>query len=271
MEVFTTPAPALPCSWEVTTDCCSEFWDTLSADLQQAAAEYGAFTMWAATGRRFGLCTRTVRPCGRWCNTTGIYGYFWSDGTWLPYIFNGTWRNCWCACNGALGCCTCEPSCQVYLRGPVFAVSPTGVSQDGEIVPIDSWRVDDGKWLVRTDGDCWPICQNYDVDSGEGTFFVTYQQGLPVPTVLLRAAGDLACEYAKACLGQPCALPQRIQSLTRQGVSMSAVSIDDILSKGLTGLPRVDEIIIRFNPSGLTAPLRIASPDVPVTRIQTYP
>ena len=29
-------------------------------------------------------------------------------GTFMPYIFNGVWRNCWCGCNGALGCCGCR-------------------------------------------------------------------------------------------------------------------------------------------------------------------
>jgi len=270
VEVFTTPAPSLPCAgWDVNTDCCEEFWETLSPDLQTAAAEYGAFTLWAATGRRFGLCTKTVRPCGRVCNQRGISGYFWSDGTWLPYIFNGVWRNCWCGCGGG-GCC-CEPTCQTWLAGPVYAISPTGVSQDGEIVPVDAWRVDDGHWLVRTDGDCWPECQDYNVDSGEGTFFVTYQQGIPVPSVLLRAAGELACEWAKSCMGQVCRLPQRVQSLTRQGVSISMVSIDDLLKGGLTGVQTVDSVIASFNPYGLRAPLRLATPDLPVTRRTTIP
>lgn len=273
MEVFTTPAPSLPCNWEVTPDCCSEFWETLSPDLQQSAAEYGALTVWAATGRRFGLCEKTVRPCGRWCNNPGVYGYFWSDGTWLPYIFNGVWRNCWCGCNSGPGCCSCEPTCQVWLDGPVASISPTGISVDGEIVPVDTWRVDNGHWLVRTGGDdnCWPICQDYNVDSGEGTFFVTYSQGIPVPGVLSRAAGELACEYAKACLDQPCRLPGRVQSITRQGVSISNVDIDDLLKRGLTGVATVDSIISSFNPYGIRSAMRIASPDLPVTRQTTIP
>lgn len=265
MEVFTTMAPALPCTWDVTTDCCDDFWETLSPELQVSAAEYGAFTVWAATGRRFGLCTRTVRPCGRTCNQRGNSGYFWSDGTWLPYIFNGVWRNCWCGCDGGMGCCTCEPACQVWLNGPVAAIPATGISQDGDIVPVDAWRVDvdNGTWLVRTDGDCWPECQDYNVDSGVGTFFVTYQQGLEVPSVLSRAAGELACEWAKSCLGQPCRLPQRVQSLTRQGVSISMVSIDDLLRRGLTGVETVDSVIASYNPYGLRSRPRIVSPDWP--------
>lgn len=269
MEVFTTPAPSLPCNWDVDTSCC-DTWADYSTQLQTAAAEYGAFTVWAATGRRFGLCERTVRPCG--VQPVNIpNGYFWSEGTWLPYIFNGAWRNCWGGCgNTGFGCCTCEPRCQVWLPAPVASIPATGVSVDGAIVNVDSWRIDNGMWLVRTDGECWPNCQDYNVDSGAGTFTVTFLQGIPVPDILLRAAGELACEWAKSCLGQACRLPQRVQSITRQGVSMSMVNIDDVLRAGLTGVQTVDQVIMMFNPYGLKSRMRIFSPDQPVNRTVTY-
>lgn len=268
MEVFTTVAASLPCNWDVNTDCC-DGWADYSAQLQTAAAEYGALVMWAATGRQFGLCERTVRPCG-WSPVNTVNGYYWADGTWFPYIFNGAWRNCSGCTGSGFGCCTCEPTCQVWLPPPVYSIPVTGVSVDGAIVDVDAWRVDDGKWLVRTDGDCWPTCNDYDVDSGVGVFQVTYVKGLPVPSPVLRAAGELACEYAKSCLGQACRLPQRAQSITRQGVSMSLVDIDDLLKAGLTGIPTVDQVITSINPYGLKSPPRVWSPDLPVTRMVTY-
>lgn len=271
--VFGSGAAVLPCSgWDVDASCCEE-WGTYSASLQTAAAEYGAMTVWAATGRRFGLCTRTVRPCGKDCGTNleGNLGYYWSEGTWLPYIFGGAWRNCWCGNNGLPGCCTCQPWCQVYLPPPVYAIPATGISQDGSVVPVDSWRVDNGQWLVRTDGDCWPICQDYNVDSGANTFFVTYQQGIPVPSLLLRAAGELACEWARNCTGAACRLPQRVTSLARQGVTISFADVQALLINNLTGLQTVDQIIHMFNPYGLASRMRISSPDMPVVRTTTYP
>lgn len=259
-----------PCNWTVDVSCCdTDFWNSLSVATQNAAKEYGAFTMWAATGRRYGGCERTVRPCGNQCNTNGAYGYFWSEGTWQPYIFNGVWRNCWCGCNGSLGCCSCEPRCQVYLPGPVLSIPVTGVSQDGAVVPASSYRVDNGQWLVRTDGLCWTECQDYNVDSGTSTLFVTYARGLEVPNVVLRAAGELACEWAKSCVGQACRLPQRVQSVARQGVTISMVDVDALLEKGLTGVTTVDQVIRNINPYGLTSPMKIASPDLPVNRMTT--
>ena len=268
MDVFTTPAPSLPCNWSVTGECCDDIWDGASPELQRAAAEYGAFVVWAATGRRFGACERTVRPCGRQCDNCG-QGWYWSDGFFMPYILNGVWRNCWCGNNGA-GCCTCAPECQVYLPGPVASIPVTGVSVDGVVIDSDSYRVDDGKWLVRTDGDCWPDCQNFSIDNGgTNTFQVTYFKGLAVPTILERAAGELACEWIKSCMGLPCKLPQRVQSIVRQGVTISMVDVDTVLGKGWTGITTVDQVIAMFNPYGLKSRMKISSPDEPVIRIVT--
>lgn len=272
MLVYDEPLPSTPCNWDVDTSCCTD-WDTYSDALQTAAAEYGAMVMWAATGRRFGLCERTVRPCGRTRDFIGTpAGYYWAEGTWIPYIFNGVWRNCANCVGASYGCCTCEPDCQVYLQGPVHSIPATGISLDGEIVDVDAWRVDNGQWLVRTDGDCWPTCQDYNVDSGTGMFQVTYFIGQEVPSVVLSAAGRLACEYAKSCLGADCQLPARMTSISRQGVSVSLVDVDVMLKNGLTGILTVDQVIRSFNPYGLTSKMKVASPDwPPVTRVTTYP
>jgi hypothetical protein len=130
-------------------------------------------------------------------------------------------------------------------------------------------------WLVRTkdndESNCWPTSQDYNLNSGVGTFFVNYRQGVAVPSVLQSAAGELACEWAKSCQGLPCRLPQRVTSVARQGVSISMVSVDELLKNGLTGVFTVDQTIRNFNPSGLTHRLRISSPDDPVIRYTTWP
>ena len=274
VEVFTIASPVTPCSgWDVIfSECCPEV--SGSAELQQAGAEYGAFTMWAATGRRFGLCPRVTRPCGRWCaNNQGTYGHYWSEGTWMPYVFAGAWRNCWCGCNGMAGCCSCEPDCQVWLPGPVASI--TSVTVDGVVVDPATYRVDNGRWLVRTHNqstsDCWPQCQDMNLNEGPGTFIVEYMQGIPVPSVLRRAAGELACEWIKSCQGLPCRLPQRITSIARQGISISMVPVEDLLRNGLTGVFTVDQLIRSFNPYGLVSRMGIASPDDPGARTTTWP
>jgi hypothetical protein len=250
-----------PCDgWDIDTSCCGD-WDTYSDALQQRATDYATMVMWAATGRRFGLCTRTVRPCGRTCQDSGTYGYYWSEGTWMPYILNGVWRNCWC---GGPANCGCNRDCQVYLPGPVNSI--ISVTVDGDVVDPTTYRVDNGMWLVRTHDastdDCWPLTQNYNLNSGEDTFIVSYLKGLPVPASVLAAAGELACEYAKACLGAACRLPSRATSIARQGVSISMVDVDTLLQRGLTGVTAVDQVIRSVNPGGLSSPMRVSSPDV---------
>lgn len=260
--------PSLPCNWEPDTSCCDE-WDTYSTELQTAASEYGALVVWAATGRRFGLCERTIRPCGRSTDPVGS-GYYWAEGTWMPYIFAGQWRNC--ACGAGYGCCSCTPACQVWLPPPAYSIPATGISVGDEIIDVDSWRIDDGKWLVRTDGECWPTCQDYNTDSGDSFFQVTYFRGLAVPGVLLQAAGRMACEWARSCTGAPCELPQRVSSISRQGVSVTLPDVAMLLEHGLTGVATVDQVIRNFNPYSLASRMSIASPDwPPVNRTVTYP
>src|SRR5262245_25173772 len=107
-----------PCTWPSPSVsggiCCSE-WSTFSPELQAQALEFATYTVWAATGRQYGLCEMTVRPCGRTCEGCPT-GWYWDGyGTWTPYIWSGQWHNCWCGGSGPGGCCTCDPACQVYL------------------------------------------------------------------------------------------------------------------------------------------------------------
>lgn len=54
------------------------------------------------------------------------------------------------------------------------------------------------------------------------------------------AAFNLASEYAKAKTGKKCALPERVTSISRQGVSWTILDPQDFMDKGLTGLGRID-------------------------------
>jgi len=267
-----------PCEdgWEVDTSCCAE-WDTYTTELQDAAKTYARLVLWAATGRRFGLCTVTVRPCGRYCSGNDgwgdVYGYYWNgEGFFVPYLFNGAWRNCWCG-NGA-GCMSCQPDCQVYLDGPVNSI--VNVIQNGAVIDPATYRVDNNTWLVRThdqsDDNCWILKQDYNKGiTADNTLQVTYLKGIPVPTALVNAGGELACEWAKACLGQACRLPQRVTSISRQGVTVSLADVDALLMNNLTGIPTVDNIIHAFNPYHIQSRMSVVSPDIPLPRKTTWP
>ena len=264
-----------PCTWpDIGNQLCCEEWNTYSAALQTQAADYAKMILWAATGRQYGLCDLTVRPCGRFCENCGWSGWYYDGlGTWVPYIWNGEWKNCWCGGNGPGGCCTCAPECQVYLPGPVYSV--TSVRVDGQSLNVTGGDIFvlDQQWLVRTNTtQCWPLCADQNLAPGDqNAFEVRYLRGLPVPTALANAYAALACEYAKACLGLPCRLPSRVSSISRQGVTISMVDIADLLRNGLTGLWEVDQVIAALNPNGLHGRTRFYSPELMEPRQITFP
>lgn len=261
-----------PCAWPINTNCCPD-WDTYSAELQADATAWATSILWALTGRRFGPCTITVRPCGSTCNFGGGYmtwpvtldgGNAAAAGGWVPFIDTaGVWRNCGCP-----GACSCAARCEVWLPGPVASVSEVVV--DGVVVPPEAYRVDDGRYLVRQDGECWPECQDFNLSGAapddENTFFVTYQRGTPVPPAGQIAAGLLACDFAKSCT-TGCQLPGNLSSLSRQGVEVTLADPTDELNNGLTGVPQVDQWIRAVNPARRTGRARVYSPDVNYPRV----
>jgi hypothetical protein len=265
ITVLSASATDGPCLWPINVTCCTAFWATLTDAEREVATSYATIALWARTGRQYGTCPVTVRPCGRYCNDDGIGGWYWSAGTWMPYIVDGLWYNC--ACPGA---CSCEPTCRVYLPGPVASV--TSVTVDGVLVDPATYRVDNDAWLVRTGaGNCWPKRQDYDVDSGPGSFIVVYERGTRPPAALLAGAGTLACEYAKACRNMACRLPAYIVSLSRQGTDFQAADPLTLLENGFTGLWEVDGLIRDLNPFGMThrPRLRYSGDDYP--RMTTVP
>lgn len=258
-----------PCSWNIPDPtCCTAAWDATPPQVQAEARDYAALILWAATGRQFGLCQVSVRPCGmKRCadGSAEFWGYDWSGGTWVPYIFNGNWFNCGCA-----GTCCCDPRCQVRLMGPVDSVLEVLVG--GIAVDPTTYWVTDEHWLVRRHPDCWPRCADQNELVGDNTFEVTYLRGTPVPAALLRAASTLACEWAKACLGDDtCRLSNRVTSVIRQGITINMVSPEDLLDSGLTGLWEVDTVVRALNPYRNVQRLRVYAPELNVPRTVTWP
>src|SRR5574341_1007091 len=213
------------CAWAIEPLICCTEWETFSATVRAAALDYATAVMWSATGRRFGACPVTVRPCGRYTRggVPSLFGYTFSlygpgGAAWYPYIGDdGLWRNCACPATN----CGCRPDFEVYLPGPVLSVT--------EVI----------------------------------------QDGLVVPKSVLNAAGILACEYAKACVGGNCRLPASVQSIARQGVNVQFLDFGMLVERGFTGITEVDSIIRAFNPYGLKSRLKVWSPEIKTPRMTT--
>lgn len=250
--------------WAPDMTCCAA-WSTYSPAVQSRAITLATGTLWVLTGRRYGYSTVVAQPCNRPGNAPLYQTYPvnlvnpWgtdSGAYWAPYIVNGEWHNAGCA-----GADCCQNRCGYPLDGPVVSVTSV-VLADGTLDP-SKYVVDNGYILRRTDGECWPYCTE--------DFAVTYQRGEPVPPMLNIALGDLVCEYAKACAGQACALPARVTSVTRQGVSVDFADPKQLPDFGLTNVASVDRVVALLNPHGLMQAPVVMSPDTQPVRYQTWP
>lgn len=73
----------------------------------------------------------------------------------------------------------------------------------------------------------------------------------------------LVSEFWNACRGGKCRLPKRVQSISRQGVSMQMVDPVALFENMQTGISEVDLWITAVNPHRLSAPSAVSSPDYP--------
>jgi hypothetical protein len=135
------------------------------------------------------------------------------------------------------------------------------IKVDGVALPVDSYRIDNGNRLIRTDGQGWPSCQHMDkgVDD-EGTLAVWYVPGIVPDAAGLWAAGVLTCEFSKACSGGKCRLPSAVTSISRQGVSMELST--GMFPDGMTGIREVDAYLTSINPYALRTRPMVWSPDL---------
>lgn len=253
-----------PCGWEPITACCTG-WCDFPPQIQDMALEVATDIVWRLSGLQFGLCSQIIRPCAQPCmgsSYAAAYA-FTGDGYpgWGPTIIGGSWFNISCGCPGL---CDCSEVGGVVL--PPRAVSITQVLIDGEEVDSEDYALVNGS-LVRTDGTGWPLCQDLAAPSTEvGTWEVTYVQGRAVPAGGNLAAGALACEIAKSCVGAKCRLPERVTDITREGVTMTLLDPQEFLTDGLTGIREVDAFLSAVNPFKQKSPAKVWSPDLPTWR-----
>lgn len=249
-----------PCEdWPVQWVC-----DVADYDPSMTAVAVSAATriVWALSGRRFGTCTVTLRPCAQGCYDAWPFG--WLPWSWSTYSnLDASWTTSWAleyACAECRGTCSCAAVSEVVLPSPVSRI--VQVTVDGSPMVTGAYRVDDNRKLVRTDGGRWPRCNNLNLDDSQpGTWSVTAAFGEDVPVTGKLAVGEMACEILKAMNGQDCRLPPGVTQLVRQGVTISIPDIGEIMQHGRTGLYLVDAFIITENPKKLATRSRVYGVD----------
>ena len=256
------------CDWPVDYSSCSSCQDFAGLPpaerekFERMAGEY----LWNWTNRVFGVCDVTLRPCTSDCDGARVWtDTFWgrgpfpwtgdvSSGSWVPLLIAGKWYNLGCGCVGTCSCAVEGPK-SLALPGPVASV--TSVKIDGVELAPENYSVMYNRFLVRTDGEVWPSCQDLLAPSTEAnTFEVIYKKGIPVPVGGQFAAALLASEYYKAfCGDRNCALPKRMQQIVRQDVTVTLVDdFANMKKDGSTGIWVIDNWV-----ASVTAPRPYAS------------
>jgi hypothetical protein len=97
-----------------------------------------------------------------------------------------------------------------------------------------------------------------------GTWSITYNYGKPVTEGGRFVAAKFACQIALAmCGGDGCVLPQRLKSISRQGVDMLFADPLEFLDNFQTGIYEVDMWLASVNPNKLQRRARVFRADKP--------
>jgi hypothetical protein len=239
-----------PCTaWITGADvaaCCSAASDEVGTftSLLDDSAGVASQLLYELSGRRWaGLCSReNVRPCHSDC---GCGWQVLSRGHIVAPNDDG-WL-----CAGAN--CPCHDGSRVKLAGWVREI--TQVKIDGVVMSASDYRVDEHKWLTRTDGGRWPSCARRDLpDTEEGTFSVAYTYGVPPPLSAVDAAKQLACQVFLQCSGNDeCQIPTGATRITRAGITIERGYFSRNPKTGAwqTGINSVDYFLNTYNPHGL--------------------
>lgn len=196
---------------------------------EESAADY--LRRW--TGRAFGLGVTTVELTRRgYCETLPRRGWAWD---YREPRFHG------------YELITTNPD-WVMLPGPVDSIIEVLI--DDVPLSLDDLRVQDHRWLVGVS--LWPL---------DVTVTVTYRRGTEVPVGGQLAAGRLAVElWLSTTHPRDCGLPERMQTITRQGVTVAMLDSFDDIDRGHTGIWSIDSWIASVTRAPVGS--RVYSPDV---------
>lgn len=237
-------APPLPAGWAPSVDALGASWTGLPEATRLVAVQVAVRTLWALSGRRFGTVDLTLAPY------IAPPRRGWYDGhrrglglhAGAGHVLGGA---------GA----ACDPGRAFRLPGPVVSVAQ--VVLDAVVLGDGAWTLDPDGTLVRTDGGAWPVAQ----DVYAPRWAVRYVKGIVAPPEANAAAARYALELARGLAADPkCKLPARTRDVTRQGISLSLATPEELAESGFTGVGPVDAWLRAVNPDGLAEAATIWSP-----------
>jgi len=215
---------------------------------QDEVAAVASELLFVLSGRQFGVRVQTVRPrvTSPTCVCRGCHP---GGGSRFPESSG----------------CGCSTTTIAELAGPIATVERVTLS--GVDLPADAYTWSGGR-IIRTDGGTFPCCQP--PEANPPLLEVAYSWGRSIPESGILAARELACQLAFAAAPSTagkCKLPARVQTISRQGVTMALLDPQSFLDEGRTGLYLVDLFLSAFNPGKNRRRARVFSPDLPNTTI----
>jgi hypothetical protein len=217
-----------------------------NSEYAEEACRVASYLMWAMSGRKFfGTGTTTERYIR---NTIGTLPGL-STKTNIALLYKGEVRNVMLYAQEWT-----SPEARIRLRArPVTEIHTIRLDNGTVISPSDYVLVDNST-VQFYNATLW---NPYNVE-------ITYSYGTPPPVAGKMAARTLAREFAKLWAGdEDCALPRRVTSISRQGVSYTLLDSQDFIDDIKTGVYEVDLFLKTANPAKATQRSRVFSVDVP--------
>jgi hypothetical protein len=221
------------------------------------AAQVASNLLWAMSGRKYtGETIVTERyTCTLRNNRMGP-----SDRTNSPVLFGGDVYNIPSGDYDEYSELVADglsPDSRVRLRGrPVTRIIAIR-NKTGKILDPSSYYLVDHSTIHIKAGTAWTPCN----------VEITYAYGIPVPTAGKMAARKLAIEFARLWAGdEMCELPQRVTSVSRQGVSYTILDNQEFIDELRTGLYEIDLFLKVVNPDNARRKSKVFSVDAPRAR-----
>jgi hypothetical protein len=224
----------------------NELGDMSNSEYAEEACRVASYLMWAMSGRKFfGTGTTTERYIR---NTIGTLPGL-STKTNIAMLYKGEVRNVMLYAQEWT-----SPEARIRLRARPVTEIHTIRLDNGTIVSPKDYVLVDNSTVQFYNASLW---NPYNVE-------ITYSYGTPPPVAGKMAARTLAREFAKLWAGdEDCALPRRITSISRQGVSYTLLDSQDFIDEIKTGVYEVDLFLKTANPAKATQRSRVFSVDVP--------
>lgn len=238
----------------------SELGEYAESDYAYEAVKTASYILWGLSGRKF---TGTTTVTERYVSTADPYlGTGGSKLSYSPTLIDGRVENIpgggrgRFSHNDFLGDGTSALQ-RVRLRGRKVIKIHNLRDMNGNIIDPNTYYLADHSVIYGTPNAKWT----------SANVEVTYTYGSPPPAAGRTAARSLATELVKSYEGDDsCALPQRVTSVSRQGVSYTVLDNQDFIDELKTGIYSIDLFLRVVNPDKARARSRVFSPDVPRAR-----